>query len=214
MSGHYLQTLLGERENIIQTTRHHWFILASSIVLELVLILLIFTATIAGTIYLSEIQPSTILFVAIGGFVLLLIPVITGTRDILNWTNHQFIITNRRVMQISGIFNKSVIDSSLEKVNDIKMEVSALGRIFGYGDIEILTASELGVNKFKQIENPVKFKTALLNAKTMLEQSGFTTLEVTTDFPSMISKLAELRTQGVLTEDEFQNKKSELLSKM
>ncbi len=214
MSGHYLQTLLGERENIIHTTRHHWFILASSIVLELVLILLIFTATIAGTIYLSEIQPSAVLFVAIGGFVLLLIPMITGTRDILNWTNHQFIITNRRVMQISGIFNKSVIDSSLEKVNDIKMEVSALGRIFGYGDIEILTASELGVNKFKQIENPVKFKTALLNAKTMLEQSGFTALEVTTDVPSMISKLAELRTQGVLTEEEFQNKKSELLSKM
>lgn len=214
MSGHYLQTLMGERENIIQTTRHHWFILASSIVLELVLILLIFTATIAGTIYLSKIQPSAVLFVAIGGFVLLLIPVITGTRDILNWTNHQFIITNRRVMQISGIFNKSVIDSSLEKVNDIKMEVSALGRIFGYGDIEILTASELGVNKFKQIENPVKFKTALLNAKTMLEQSGFTALEVTPDVPSMISKLADLRTQGVLTEDEFQNKKSELLSKM
>jgi uncharacterized membrane protein YdbT with pleckstrin-like domain len=214
MSGHYLQTLLGERENIIQTTRHHWFILASSIVLEVVLILLIFAATIAGTIYLSEIQPSAVLFVAIGGFVLLLIPVITGTRDILNWTNHQFIITNRRVMQISGIFNKSVIDSSLEKVNDIKMEVSALGRMFGYGDIEILTASELGVNKFKQIDNPVKFKTALLNAKTMLEQSGFTALEVTTDVPSMISKLADLRTEGVLTEDEFQNKKSELLSKM
>jgi len=214
MSGHYLQTLMGERENIIQTTRHHWFILASSIVLELVLILFIFAATIAGTIYLSEFQPSAVLFVAIGGFVLLLIPVITGTRDILNWTNHQFIITNRRVMQISGIFNKSVIDSSLEKVNDIKMEISALGRIFGYGDIEILTASELGVNKFKQIENPVKFKTALLNAKTMLEQSVFTALEVTTDVPSMISKLADLRTQGVLTEDEFQNKKSELLSKM
>ncbi len=52
-------------------------------------------------------------------------------------------------MQISGIFNKSVIDSSLEKVNDIKMDQSALGRMFGYGDIEILTASELGVNLFK-----------------------------------------------------------------
>jgi len=214
MSGHYLQSLLGERENIINVTRHHWFILVSSIVLEIVLILFIFTATIAGSIYLSNIQPSAVLFVAIGGFLLMLIPMITGTRDILNWTNHQFIITNRRVMQISGIFNKSVIDSSLEKVNDIKMEVSALGRIFGYGDIEILTASELGVNKFKQIDNPVKFKTALLNAKTILEQSGGIPVEVTSDVPAMISKLADLRSQGVLTEDEFQNKKSELLSKM
>ena len=30
----------------------------------------------------------------------------------------------------------------------------------------------------------------------------------------MISKLADLRTQGVLTEDEFQQKKIELLSKL
>jgi hypothetical protein len=117
-------------------------------------------------------------------------------------------------MQISGIINKSVIDSSLEKVNDIKMEISALGRIFGYGDIEILTASELGVNKFKQIENPVKFKTALLNAKALLEQTGLTPIEVGIDAPTMISKLADLRTQGVLTDEEFQKKKSELLSKM
>jgi uncharacterized membrane protein YdbT with pleckstrin-like domain len=214
MSGHYLQSLLGDRENIIQTTRHHWFILVSSIIVEIFFILIIFIATIYGSIALSAIDSPALLFVAVGGFVLLLIPIITGTRDVLNWTNHQFIITNRRVMQISGIINKSVIDSSLEKVNDIKMEISALGRLFGYGDIEILTASELGVNKFKQIENPVKFKTALLNAKTLLEQTVAIPMEVTSDIPSIISKLADLRVQGVLTEDEFQQKKSELLSKM
>lgn len=214
MAGHYLQNLLGERENIILATRHHWFILASSIILEVVLILAIFAATLVGTIALDNKQSPATPIVAVVGFVLLLIPIITGTRDVLNWTNHQFIITNRRVMQISGIFNKSVIDSSLEKVNDIKMEISALGRMFGYGDIEILTASELGVNLFKQIDNPVKFKTALLNAKTYLEQQGNMPIEVKPDIPAMISKLAELRTQGVLTEDEFQQKKSELLAKL
>jgi uncharacterized membrane protein YdbT with pleckstrin-like domain len=214
MSGHYLQNLLGERENIILATRHHWFILASSIILEIFFILIIFTATIVGSIYLASLQSPALLFVAFGGFVLLLIPIATGTRDFLNWSNHQFIITNRRVMQISGIFNKSVIDSSLEKVNDIKMVQSALGRMFGYGDIEILTASELGVNLFKRIDNPVKFKTALINAKAYLEQTTAIPLESTSDIPAVISKLADLRTQGVLTEDEFQQKKAELLSKM
>jgi hypothetical protein len=52
MPGHYLQSLLGERETIILTTRHHWFILASSIVLELFLILIIFTLTLVGSITL------------------------------------------------------------------------------------------------------------------------------------------------------------------
>ncbi len=212
MSGHYLQSLMGEQEKVIHSTRHHWFVLAASIVLEAVLILIIFIATLLISIYLSN-QP-TWPIIAVIGFVLLFIPVATGTRDIMNWFNHQFIITNRRVMQISGIFNKSVIDSSLEKVNDIKMDQSALGRMFGYGDIEILTASELGVNLFKKIDNPIKFKTALINAKAQLEQTGLNPIEGTTDIPTMISKLAELRTQGVLTEDEFQQKKSELLSKL
>jgi uncharacterized membrane protein YdbT with pleckstrin-like domain len=226
MAGHYLQSLLGEREKIILATRHHWFVLARSIILEAFLILIIFILTIVGSIaILNQYGSGSAWWIAtLLGFFLLLIPITTGTRDILNWSNHQFIITNLRVMQISGVFNKSVIDSSLDKVNDIKMDQSAIGRMFGYGDIEILTASEIGVNLFKHIDNPVKFKNALINAKASLEHAvdlvpepklaESTPGEDTKDIPEMISKLAELRTQGILTEVEFQQKKAELLSKI
>lgn len=224
MAGHYLQSLLGDREKIILGTRHHWFVLASSIILEAVLVFFIFVATIAGTIYLYGQNVSVWWIATLFGFILLLIPITTGTRDILNWSNHQFIITNLRVMQISGIFNKSVIDSSLDKVNDIKMDQSAIGRMFGYGDIEILTASEIGVNLFKHIDNPVKFKNALINAKASLEHAVDEVPEfkpeepkpedLKKDIPEMISKLANLRSQGVITETEFQAKKAELLSKI
>lgn len=220
MAGHYLQSLLGEREKIILVTRHHWFVLARSIIFEAVLILVVFAATIAGTIAISGTSSPFEFIIPLVGFVILLIPIATGTRDVLIWSHHQYIITNLRVMQISGIFNKNVIDSSLDKVNDIKMSQSAFGRLFGYGDIEILTASELGVNLFKKIDNPVKFKSALINAKAYLEHAGeeFPTPppvpEAKMDVPAMISKLADLRVQGILTEDEFQQKKSELLSKL
>src|SRR5512135_3575209 len=205
MASHYLQSLIGEREKIILVTRHHWFVLARSIILEIVLILVVFAATIAGTVAVTATNSPFVFIVPLVGFVILLIPIATGTRDFLIWTHHQYIITNLRVMQISGIFNKNVIDSSLDKVNDIKMTQSALGRMFGYGDIEILTASELGVNLFKRIDNPVKFKSALINAKAMLEHADDMaptpkTEEIKQDIPAMISKLADLRTQGVLTE--------------
>jgi uncharacterized membrane protein YdbT with pleckstrin-like domain len=215
---HYLQSLLGEREKILLATRHHWFILATSIFVEVISILIIFALTIIASVLLPALLPVAIPvvpIVSIIGFILLLFPIATGTRDFLNWSNHQFIITNRRVMQISGIFNKNVIDSSLEKVNDIKMSQSALGRMFGYGDIEILTASELGVNLFKKIADPVGFKTALVNAKAYLEQGApVAAVESKPDVPVMIAKLAELRAQGVLSEEEFQQKKTELLAKM
>ncbi|MEN6300163.1 MAG: PH domain-containing protein, partial [Anaerolineaceae bacterium] len=132
--------------------------------------------------------------------------------DIFKWLNHQYIITNRRVIQVSGIFNKSVTDSSLEKVNDVHMDQSFLGRIFDYGDVEILTASELGVNQFKRIAKPVEFKTAMLNAKESLEHGD---VEIFNEnIPDMIARLDKLRSQGILNEEEFQKKKSELLSKL
>ncbi len=219
-AGHYLQSLLGEREKVILVTRHHWFVLARSIIVEVVAVLIIFAATVAGTVALASATASSPfeLIIPLVGFVVLLIPIISGTRDVLLWTHHQYIITNLRVMQIDGVFNKMVIDSSLDKVNDIKMSQSAFGRMFGYGDIEILTASELGVNMFKKIDNPVKFKSALINAKAYLEHAAEEApeplSELKEDIPGMISKLADLRTQGVLTEVEFQQKKAELLAKM
>jgi len=208
----YIESLLGDREKIVFATRQHWFTPARAIILEIVIILIIFAATIAAAISF----PYLAVVVTAIGFVILLIPVATMTMDILNWSNRQFIITNRRVIQISGIFNKNVGDSNLEKVNDVKMSQSALGRIFGYGDIEILTASELGVNLFKRIDEPIRFKTAMLNAKEQYDRGleGDENLSHTRDIPAMIVQLDELRVKGILTEDEFLRKKSDLLAKL
>ncbi len=206
----YIDSMLGQQEKIVTISRQHWFILASAIALEIILIIAIFATTIFMAIVLP---PPSQIIVGLLGFVLLLIPIATMTHDIMKWSNRQFIITNRRVMQISGIFNKNVSDSSLEKVNDVKLVQSALGRIFDYGDVEILTASELGVNLFTRIQNPVGFKTAMINAKEKLDH-GEVPPETTMDIPALITKLAALRDQGLLTAEEFEAKKTDLLSKM
>ncbi|MDE3092091.1 MAG: SHOCT domain-containing protein, partial [Chloroflexota bacterium] len=94
---------------------------------------------------------------------------------------------------------------------------SFLGRLFDYGDIEILTASEIGVNKLHTIASPIKFKTEMLNQKEALgtdEHFGSRPEAGRGDVPTMIAELDALRKQGVLSEEEFQQKKAQLLSKM
>ena len=87
--------------------------------------------------------------------------------------------------------------------------------MFDYGDVEILTASEIGVNLFKRIGNPVKFKTAMLNAKEKLGYEGTGSHTKRADnIPEQIAELDKLRKQGIVTEAEFQAKKKELLAKM
>jgi uncharacterized membrane protein YdbT with pleckstrin-like domain len=205
----YVESLLGEREKIILIAHQHWFILVRAIVFEIVIILILIALTITTGAYLSEFA----LLIGAVGTILLLLPLSTMMRDILDWTNRQFIVTNRRVVQISGILNKNVTDSSLVKVTDVKLEQSAFGRLFNYGDIEILTASEFGVNLFRRIEEPIIFKIAMLNAKERLEQ-GDGAVQPTEDILEIIASLDRLRDLGILSEEEFKKKKAELLARL
>jgi uncharacterized membrane protein YdbT with pleckstrin-like domain len=206
MAKNYLEGLLGENEQIILETHQHWFVLFGKIFLELLLIVIIIVAVLSTY---------TIYPFAFYGIFLVVVPMLGMLNDILVWRNKAYIVTNRRVIQISGVFNKDVVDSSLEKVNDVKMSQSFLGRVFGYGDIEILTASELGVNLFHEINEPVEFKQAMLNAK---ERMGFDETHgdahPQADIPTLIARLDDLRKKGIVSEAEFQEKKAELLGKM
>ena len=213
MPGSYVDSLLGDREMILLTARQHWFSLVSAIVLEIIIFIVILVAVTA----LAIAFPSYGLVALIVGILILLVPIVTMVTDILNWINKQYIITNRRVMQIFGVVNKNVIDSSLEKVNDIKMVQSVFGRLFNYGDVEILTASELGANNFRRIAKPIHFKTTLLNAKEKLERGYDQEAESTDETDQiidLIAKLDDLRDKGVISEEEFNQKKSDLLAKM
>jgi uncharacterized membrane protein YdbT with pleckstrin-like domain len=210
MAKNYVDKLMGEHEKILLIDRQHWFILVRAIFVEIVLFVIILAAGILISIFLKQFGLWPILVAVI----LCLIPLLGGLRDAAIWANRQYIITNRRVMQIAGIFNKDVTDSSLDKVNDVKLDQSALGRIFNYGDIEILTASELGANLFRHIGQPVRFKTTMVNAKEELEHGQADKAADATDVPTQIFRLDQLRQKGIISEEEFQLKKKELLSKM
>jgi hypothetical protein len=208
MVDHYIQNMLGDNERIVLVTRQHAFVLFRAILLEIVVTL----GVVIGIAWSYNRYPNTYTLVA---SLLVFIPVLSMVRDIIDWKDREYIVTNRRVIQIFGIFNKNVIDSSLEKVNDVKMTQSFFGRLFDYGDIEIMTASEQGINLFKRIGDPVKFKTSMLNAKEKVnfDETG-SQVPLKGNVPALIAELDELRKKGIVTEVEFQTKKRELLAKM
>lgn len=209
MAKDYIEEMLGQNERVLLRARKHWSVLFGNIALEIVLVV----ALIVATLILAPLAAFPVVPL---GFFLVLVPLVGMARDFLLWSNRQYVITNRRVIQTSGIFSKDVVDSSLEKVNDVKLSQSFWGRMLDYGDIEILTASEVGANVFRSIADPIRFKTAMLNAKERLEFGPETsaTAAAMTDIPSLIARLDDLRKKGVISEAEFQEKKTELLAKM
>ncbi|MGQ9600640.1 MAG: PH domain-containing protein [Anaerolineae bacterium] len=152
------------------------------------------------------------------------VPFAELVRIFLDWVNEKYLITNRRVMEVKGIINKHVRDSALEKVNDVDLTQSLVGRILGYGTVQIITGSDIGVNMFRRISNPVRFKREMLNAKERLHEAMPSTQEediltptspvVEADIPGLIAELDALRQKGILSEEEFQAKKKELLERL
>jgi hypothetical protein len=205
---HYVESLLAENEAIVIRTRQHPLVLARTFVLNLLLLL----AIVVLAIYASNAQADVAVILSL----LVIFPIAVFSRKYLDWWCEEYLVTNRRVIQVEGIFNKHVIDSSLDKVNDVVLDQSLWGRIFDFGDIEILTASEGGVNRLHKIIAPVKFKTKMLDLKEDMAIGEVTGLHpgVADSIPALIADLDGLRKRGIISEAEFDEKKAELLSKI
>ena len=65
--------------------------------------------------------------------------------------------------------NKHSADSSLEKINDAILFENLLGRMLNYGDLDILTAAEVAVDRYHMLHHAKAFKKTMLNAKHTLE---------------------------------------------
>jgi hypothetical protein len=166
----YARNLLSRGEEVVFESRQHWFAILAETWLYVIggvlaLALLIWQST-------SKQGQLTGILEIIAVIALIICLAYIGLK-VWAWRNQEYLITTRRVIKAQGIFNKEMGDSSLEKVNDARLSQSFFGRIFDYGTLDILTASDAAetglLNDFPMLAEPVKFKVAMLNQKERLE---------------------------------------------
>jgi hypothetical protein len=162
----YAEGLLSTGERIVHREKQHWFVFIWGARYAL---LAIIVAAVLLVLKNNLDQPwqDILNYAAIALFI--------GGLAVLVWTilryiNQEYVLTNRRVIDVSGVLNKKTTDSSLEKINDAVLTQSIFGRIFGFGDLDILTASESGISRFRMLIEPVQFKRSMLDAKHEYER--------------------------------------------
>jgi uncharacterized membrane protein YdbT with pleckstrin-like domain len=162
----FADSLLSSGERIVHREKQHWFVFVWGAKLTILAVLL---AIAAGLLSLNLATDGILgFFRTILSWVTLAL-FVAGIANLI-WTifrylSQEYVITNRRVMQVGGVLNKHSADSSLEKINDAVLTQSIFGRIFGFGDLEVLTAADIGIDKFQMIVDPIGFKKAMLEAK-------------------------------------------------
>jgi hypothetical protein len=212
----YVEKLLACNERIVRVARDHWITLLPTILVDVAISIVIVGLVVLGTL----LSPPWTWF----GFLLLVVPIGHFALRLWGWWNEQYIVTNRRLLWVSGKFSKRVSDTALEKINDILMEQSSLGRTLGFGDIEVISGSESGIDVFRHIADPIGFKNEMFDQKEALanldifeERAGRVLCADPPgagDVPELIAELDELRQKGVITDVEFEEKKQQLLAKM
>lgn len=160
----YLSEILSNQEEVLLITRPHWFVLIGKTILWILALVALLTVS-----AVMAVTAPPVFFIPL---VLAVVPLGFWFWEYLVWSNRMNVMTDRRVIQMEGVFNKHVSDSMLEKLNDVKTSQSFFGRMFGYGDIELLTASEQGVNVLRMINDPLGFKREMLNAKERMHDEG------------------------------------------
>jgi len=220
----YADTLLADGERIALRTRQHWFatIVDGRVPWALFLASLILLA-LTFTFDDSGVRTAVGYIVAVG----LIVSLAWLGKHYWSWYAQDYIVTNRRVLKVEGIINKRSADSSLEKINDAVLEQNLFGRIFGYGDLDILTAADVAIDRYRMLNKAPGFKKAMLDQKHALETEfahipgpplrapgtggrSMSADEVT----RALGDLAALRDRGALTPDEYERKKQELLARI
>ncbi len=162
----YADGLLSTGERVVHREKQHWFVFVWGAKIAVAAIIIGLVLFVLSQNVAPDQRPIVGIAVAalvIGGLAVL-------GWHILRYITQEYVLTNRRVIQVSGVLNKTSMDSSLEKINDARLSQSVFGRIFGFGDLEILTAADTGVDRFQMIRNPIGFKKAMLDAKHEYER--------------------------------------------
>lgn len=235
----YIDELLGRSEHVLYVARQHVILLASLIFAKVILIGVVIAAGVisyeafsTNTKKLMGLTTASELILLCGSLISLIL-LLSIFNDFLRWNAEQYIITDRRVIQVRGVFSKTVIDSSLDRIHNIAMSQSWLGRIFHYGTIDIETAADDDAGAMHQVSHPMEFKRAILEAKHNADR-GYGYLEDPqqtadsnssmplefyphngqSDIQRTLEDLASLRDRGILSTDEFEAKKREILSRI
>ncbi len=174
----YADGLLSTGERILHRNKQHPFIFiwgARYSILALVIgIVLLVVSSILGPDGLGgsigQLLGWITLVLFIGG-------IVVAIWTALRYVNQEYVLTNRRVIQVEGVLNRTANDSSLEKINDAVLSQSLFGRMFDFGNLTVLTASESGIDMMRMIRGPITFKKQMLDAKhdyeVDMERSGW-----------------------------------------
>ncbi|NNE94822.1 MAG: PH domain-containing protein [Acidimicrobiales bacterium] len=206
--------MLNHNEDVVLDLRPHWWYFARPLgLLATAMALGIVMLAWDGAPNLLNLVAGVGVVVALGWFGL----------SYLRWATTSFVITTDRLISRSGVLSRTGVEIPLEKINTVFFRQTLFERIIKSGDLEIESASEQGTQDFSDIRRPLNVQNEIYRQMENNENRKFDRVgdsirgqmgSPQTSIPDQIAQLDQLRSQGILTDKEFEAKKAELLRRL
>ena len=223
--------LLAQGEDVVIDLRPHWAFLGWPLV-----------ATIAAVVLLAGIDialsavPSGALDVLLG---VVGIAALWLAGRVLRWITTSLVLTTTRIVQRSGVFGRRALEIRLDRVNELSYHQSLAGRVFRTGEVMVEMGGETGVATFEHVPRPAAFQSLIteqISARHDARPRPADTPPAGGDTPptgtpavarpgrggpaaspsvaDRLMQLGELRRRGLVSVEEFEAKKAELLRQL
>lgn len=172
-----MRTALKKDEKLLLITRQHWIKLVLPCFVWLLVTILLFVLGWFGT--------GT-------KFIIILLVAIYPLYEYIGWKYNLWAVTNMRVVDEEGFFTRYAKESPLDKINNVEYDQPLLGRILGYGNVDIQTAAEMGETRYQLIHHPKLLKDTITHA-----QEEYKKLQINTQATQLAEAIAKNTGSGI-----------------
>jgi uncharacterized membrane protein YdbT with pleckstrin-like domain len=142
-------------ENLLLLDHPHWIVVVKSIIAPLILVIIVvaadFTLLSPKNVYVPHLR--TILTLAVVALALLWLIVVW-----IRWQSTSYTLTDQRIKIQTGVFGRQTKMIPIDRVQDCSTKQSLIGRMLGYGRVEIDAAGAQGAEVLDHLPSPGKFR--------------------------------------------------------
>ena len=143
-------------EKLILEDHPHWVTLVRTLIIPVVLILLVLWADFTFLLdNYGSMPPHFRTFLTLAVFALALLWLIAVW---IRWRSTSYTLTDQRIKIETGVFGRSEKVIPIDRVQDCTSKQSVLGRILGYGRVEVDAAGAQGAEILNHLPNPGTFR--------------------------------------------------------
>jgi membrane protein YdbS with pleckstrin-like domain len=199
-----LRRRLNQGEEVVLDTHPHWWYLAGPVTVVVIVI----AGAATGAI---EHAPTWAGWLSLAGLALS-VGWLLGRYA--RWRTTRLIVTNRRLVERRGFFGRRGREIPITALSDVSFHQTLFERLIGAGTVVIESAGRDSRESFPDLPHPGRIHDEIYNQLDLARRSYYGGAPQPPSIPDQIDQLDQLRRRGVISDAEFEQKKSQLLNRL